>query len=422
MPFIPDTRIAPDNQTIITELGLLGELAGTWRGKGFNLIARPAFHYQEPLYLQLNQTVETLTFTPIGSPIPNRGFGQDDIELFGLTYLQQISDAASDGGLHIEPGIWVTQPPTTYPNEVPPEGGQIIARMASIPHGNVLLAQGAATTFQGTPVGTAQPAAGPNGAAPPYTGSAFPSFNSTPFGLRTPPAPPVPPATLPQTVPAMDGIINAAGSSEALTAPNLTPPKPPFPEYNISNNAAPNNPRSPLGTVPADPAIGPGDTIRGVAMQDIINDPIRILRAHVEDHIANGCTVEGVAALNISSQSPINFWTVANTPSGTSDQVQIPNAAGGIENILFLEGIATGATPPGPTGPNAQVSLVYATFWIEKVTHPQRDPFMQLQYAQMTILDFGILGVGTPAPDGVAQGVILGWPHISIATLRKTFD
>jgi hypothetical protein len=38
---------------------------------------------------------------------------------------------------------------------------------------------------------------------------------------------------------------------------------------------------------------------------------------------------------------------------------------------------------------------------------------MQLQYAQMTILNFGILGV--PAAP------ILGWPHISVATLRKSF-
>ena len=38
---------------------------------------------------------------------------------------------------------------------------------------------------------------------------------------------------------------------------------------------------------------------------------------------------------------------------------------------------------------------------------------MQLQYAQMTILNFQILNApGGPIP---------GWPHISIATLRKSF-
>src|SRR5271168_5195559 len=152
---ISDVRIAPDSATVLKQLGLLGELAGTWKGKGLNLIARPDFHDKTDLYLQFNQTRETLKFEPIGSSIPNRGFGQDDIELFGLTYLQKISDAATDGALHIEPGIWITQtqpPETAYPPETPPPGGQIIARMASIPHGNSLLAQGGATPFTGPPV------------------------------------------------------------------------------------------------------------------------------------------------------------------------------------------------------------------------------------------------------------------------------
>ena len=117
---IPDVRITPDNATVSANLGLLKNLGGTWRGKGFNLIARPDFQGDAPLYLQLNQTDETLTIDPIGSSIPNRGFGQDDIELFGLTYLQKISDASTGGALHIEPGIWVTQPETAYPQELPP--------------------------------------------------------------------------------------------------------------------------------------------------------------------------------------------------------------------------------------------------------------------------------------------------------------
>jgi hypothetical protein len=120
---ISSTRISPDNATILHNLGHLRELAGTWKGRGFNLIARPDFHDKTDLYLQLNQTRETLKFDPIGSAIPNRGFGQDDIELFGLTYLQQIVDAGRDGAMHIEPGIWVTQPNTTFPPESAPRQG-----------------------------------------------------------------------------------------------------------------------------------------------------------------------------------------------------------------------------------------------------------------------------------------------------------
>src|SRR6202167_3436135 len=133
---IPDVRITPDTSTVIANLGLLGDLGGTWQGKGFNLIARPDFQGDAPLYLQLNQTEETLKIDPIGSPIPNRGFGQDDMELFGLTYLQQIVDAGHDGALHIEPGIWVTQPNTTFPAESVNAPAQLVARMGTIPHGH----------------------------------------------------------------------------------------------------------------------------------------------------------------------------------------------------------------------------------------------------------------------------------------------
>ena len=89
---VPATRYVIDDAMVQQKLGYLCELPGTWEGRGFNLIARPDLHDKANLYLQLNQTHETLTITPIGSAIPNRGFGQDDIELFGLSYLQKIHD------------------------------------------------------------------------------------------------------------------------------------------------------------------------------------------------------------------------------------------------------------------------------------------------------------------------------------------
>ena len=382
---IPDVRVTPDSDTVSQDLGLLKDLGGGWRGKGFNLIARPDFQGDAPLYLQLNQTRETLKIDPIGSSIPNRGFGQDDIELFGLTYLQKISDASTDGALHIEPGIWVTQPETAYPSEIPPPGGQIVARMATIPHGNSVLAQGGATPFTGPPTLTA--------GGQQYAFSVFPSFNSTPFAIPAPPAPPGPPK------------INAAGSSEELTAPALTPPAPPFPEYDLAIPDSVTNPRTPFGTSPAEPPLPA--SIEGVAMQDVVNDPILILQAVIQKQVDEGYSFGGVA-LNIATQSPITFLTQKNDPGGPSTAVPVTNGAGGIENILFLEG-----GDPAGARPNALTALVYATFWIEKVTHPRRDHFMQLQYAQMTILNFGILNApGAP---------ILGWPHISVATLRKSF-
>jgi hypothetical protein len=95
---IPSVRIAPEATKVGDKLGFLAELRGTWEGQGFNLIARPVKQGGSPLFLELNQTFETLSFIPISSSIPNRGNVVDDIELFGLTYLQKVSDSVTGGG------------------------------------------------------------------------------------------------------------------------------------------------------------------------------------------------------------------------------------------------------------------------------------------------------------------------------------
>lgn len=62
---VSSVRLPLDNATILDKLGLLQGLAGTWQGSGFNLIARPDFKDKADLYLQLNQTSETLKFDTI---------------------------------------------------------------------------------------------------------------------------------------------------------------------------------------------------------------------------------------------------------------------------------------------------------------------------------------------------------------------
>jgi hypothetical protein len=111
----------------------------------------------------LNLTSETIRFSSIDGAIPNRGFLQADINMYGLRYLQQISDSTNGEGLHIEPGIWVIVPETTDP-AVPPS----VVRMASIPHGTAIVAQGTATI----------------NAAPD-----IPDINIIPFGPGDPPPP-----------------------------------------------------------------------------------------------------------------------------------------------------------------------------------------------------------------------------------------
>ena len=393
---ISSIRKTPDNLTVLTNLGLLADLAGTWEGKGFNLIARPDFAGKSPgpppcvpnLYLELNQTSETLEITPIGSSIPNRGFGQGDIELFGLTYLQKISDSVTGGALHIEPGIWVTQPATTYPPEAAPDPkAQIIARMGNIPHGNSMLAQGVASSFSGPP--TLSPGATLVGGGSPAF-SVFPSFNSTPFKIPTPPAVP---------------ILNAAGSSEKLTASKIPGAKP-FGSYDITVTDCCNSPRTPC------PASSPAlpTSINGVLMQDVINDPIKLLQTVISHQVADGCSFQGTV-LNIATQATITFFQNPNSAPTDPTVTVKTNGAGGIENILFLEG----GEPVGNVGPNADTALVYATFWIEKVTPKGGGPsFVQLQYAQMVILNFAILAA-------LPTVITLGWPHITVATLTKPF-
>ena len=146
-------------------LGPLEQLPGTWKGHGFNTIWRPHHPSSQDRFLECNLTTETLTFTKIDGPIPNRGLLMPDINMFGLTYLQQISQTSDNTGLHIEPGIWVNIPVTSSPNEP-----KTVARLASIPHGTVILAQG---SFQTNLPGK------PN----------IPDNNILPFGIGSP-APP----------------------------------------------------------------------------------------------------------------------------------------------------------------------------------------------------------------------------------------
>jgi hypothetical protein len=121
-------------------------LHGRWEGRGFNQIWRPFFGVPgQDRFLELNETIETLEFDTIPGDIPNRGLLQTDINLHGLRYLQQVKDANVLGtnglpaGIHVEPGVWLTVPQTTNPQD-----GVTVARMGNIPHGTSFVAQGTA--------------------------------------------------------------------------------------------------------------------------------------------------------------------------------------------------------------------------------------------------------------------------------------
>jgi len=157
--FAAETATAP---AAAPDLGGIAGFAGTFRGNGLNTIFRPqnvaagsATTLTNPAtgpndnVLELNLTQETLSFSaPLGS-IPNRGTVQGDAFLNGIPYLQTINDITDPGnpvGIHFEPGVWLSVPATTTPDEP-----ISVVRMASIPHGTTIEAQGTSFTLNGGP-------------------------------------------------------------------------------------------------------------------------------------------------------------------------------------------------------------------------------------------------------------------------------
>ena len=127
-------------------LGPLVNLQGAWTGKGFSILTLP--HQQDlnqKFTLMMNATIENTVFTPISGAIPDRGNIQPDIFYLGLTYLQQVSDANTLEGIHVEPGIFLNLPANSV-QTIPS-----VCRMATIPHGDAVLAQGTYFTADGPP-------------------------------------------------------------------------------------------------------------------------------------------------------------------------------------------------------------------------------------------------------------------------------
>lgn len=155
-------------------LGAIAAFVGDWVGNGFNTIFRPdSLATPTPMpfpitttdpadnVLELNITAESLSFSRSLGTVPNRGSNaQADISLNGIPYLQTISDVTANlndpkglndptkknPGIHVEPGLWMTVPSTTAPQEPP-----TLVRMGSIPHGTTIQAQGTSSTAPGPP-------------------------------------------------------------------------------------------------------------------------------------------------------------------------------------------------------------------------------------------------------------------------------
>jgi hypothetical protein len=182
---LAEPKAAP---TPAPSLGPLAAFSGTFRGKGFNTIFRPDLGTPTKLpvaatddnLLELNLTQETLSFSPSLGAVPNRGEVQADINLNGVPYLQVINDVTIAGqstGIHFEPGLWMAVPATSDPAE-----GTTFMRMASIPHGTTVLAQGKAVTASGKPSFPVVPITPFAIGSAPNSGSPFPSQTAAAAG------------------------------------------------------------------------------------------------------------------------------------------------------------------------------------------------------------------------------------------------
>ena len=139
-------------------LGPLADLVGTWVGnKGWNIIAMPgpgSLPSDAGNFILLVQPyIETLTISPIGAPVRNRG-GAVDQFIGGLEYNLRINELNTMETLHVENGMWLNladiRPDSGEGVEPPPEF--TIARSATIPHGDSAMILGNAITSGGAPV------------------------------------------------------------------------------------------------------------------------------------------------------------------------------------------------------------------------------------------------------------------------------
>ncbi|MGA2535866.1 MAG: heme-binding protein [Terracidiphilus sp.] len=405
------------------QLGPLAFLEGSWRGPGFNAIWRPHNQQSEPVgnmtkrFLELNLTNDGFDFHVIPGVVPNRGLDpQPDLPLYGLHYLQRVSDAdpkpsrhvhphhysqTAGQALHIEPGLFMNVPASSQVSvgDTPIVNKNSIVRMGSIPHGSTVLMQGPSPDKKPKPGKPDIPHLFPlrhypGAVGPGLPGTSFPPYPTAPQ-VGTPPPGPNPPAL---------GI-------QPLT---LVGAQHPVPEVNIKLDTLVGPPEpAAVGAAALNLSSGPYPE----HFQHFIDDPNSVLREAIEDQ-------------DILGHITIHLTTDTLSADGKPTE-GIGSLYETVSNIPFL-GVATrtppvAGAPPAPSAfqstpiPNAFVYSASATFWIEWVhirdyPHLKADPgpafkelepfwpegtYLQLQYSQLVILAF--------------NNVL--WPHVTVATM-----
>jgi nucleoid-associated protein YgaU len=309
--------------------------------------------------LQLNLTEETLDFSGALGSIPNRGFAQGDITFNGIPYVQKIDDVtdpAQKVGIHFEPGVWLNVPPTTVPAE-----GTTVVRMASIPHGTTIDAQG-----------TAQTEAGPPQIKP---------VDITPFPIGADPNDPA------------QRLVNV------------------FPSQKASDDHTFRIPQDLKSFITA-----------GTITQQILDDPNTILRSRAEkQNITSTTTIEIATKRPVPPAAPgdpadpLFGGGTANIAFLLGDENRVnPNAdAAEMTATFWIETVvesitvpAMGAHQTATVQGSASAGHPVAVFSVTSTTPITEEvevdvAYTQIQYTQSVLLNFASLS----------------WPHVSVATL-----
>ncbi len=345
------------------DLGPLKAFVGTWTGTGFNTIFRPD-STQTPTalpvavggdnILELNLTSETLSFSPSLGRVPNRGMVQGDAFLNGVPYLQSISDTTTSPatGIHLEPGLWMIVPSTTDPTE-----GPTLVRMASIPHGTTIVAQGTSSPFVGIPT------------IPPV--SITPSAAFGPGGVGS------------------GGIRFASQTAAAQGTARIPQDLSPFIAAGTINQAILDDPNTVLRNHNV------GLTITGGTMISVATAPAQPLFGGGTDNIAfllgNPAAIANPAGTGQNAQAiqmTATFWIEA-----VEHTVLVPPFELG-QPVLTLK-------PEATTIGQLQPSFAVRPPIPIPVPRPITVTTTQIQYSQTVILNFNGLS----------------WPHVSVATL-----
>lgn len=366
----PETTPAPP-------LLVLDNFQGTFAGNGFNTIFRPQSSATPTIFpnnptqgatdnvLELNITSETLAFAGALGSVPNRGlFAQGDIFLNGVPYVQTINDVTDPAtgnangqpgpatNIHFEPGLWMRVPVTTT-NPVQVES---LSRMASIPHGTTINAQGVAPTAT-TP-------------GPP----SIPPTSITPFLINTnPPSPvtfPSQTATLTNTL-RLPQDLSPFIKTGTITQAILDDPNTVLRNANIGKSIN-NTTTIIISTNPTAPQLGGGTANIDFLLGEKTGS-------------TSGPNAQAV-------QMDATFWI-----SEVSHQITVPVHALGQGPLVIAAPSPVAGQPAGFEAPSFIVDPPVAITAPKTITVTST----QIQYSQRVILNF--------AP--------LSWPHVSVATL-----